>query len=81
MTEPLIHVPQLPGSALCAQADPDLWFPEKGGPIAAAKAVCNRCDVRTDCLRWALDNNERFGIWGGLSEPERQELRRRRRAA
>ena len=62
--------------ALCAQADPEAWFPEKGESTAQAKLVCSRCDVRTDCLQDALDNDERFGVWGGLSERERRTLRR-----
>ena len=62
--------------ALCAQTDPEAFFPEKGGSTREAKAVCQRCDVRDQCLRVALANDERFGIWGGLSERERRRLRR-----
>lgn len=36
-----------------------------------ALAVCERCPVRDDCLRHAVDNNERYGIWGGLTDRER----------
>ncbi len=63
--------------ALCAQTDPDAFFPEKGGSTRAAKKVCSECDVRTPCLELALQNDERFGIWGGLSERERRKLKRR----
>jgi WhiB family redox-sensing transcriptional regulator len=61
--------------ALCAQIDPEMFFPEKGGSTAEAKAVCARCDVRQQCLDYALDNGERFGIWGGLSERQRRRHR------
>lgn len=63
--------------ALCAETDPEAFFPEKGGTTAReAKRICAGCDVRSQCLETALDRNERFGIWGGLSERERQRLRR-----
>lgn len=63
--------------ALCAQTDPEAFFPEKGGSTREAKKVCLSCDVRGDCLEYALANDERFGIWGGLSERERRKLKRR----
>jgi WhiB family transcriptional regulator, redox-sensing transcriptional regulator len=63
--------------ALCAQTDPEAFFPEKGGSTREAKRVCGRCDVRGECLEYALANDERFGIWGGLSERERRRLKRR----
>ena len=63
--------------ALCAQTDPEAFFPEKGGSTREAKKVCSSCDVRAECLDYALANDERFGIWGGLSERERRKLKRR----
>ncbi len=66
-------------SALCLEFNGDMWFPEKGESPAAAKLLCGRCDVRAECLELALDTNEQFGIWGGLSAEERRGLRRRRR--
>ena len=63
--------------ALCAQTDPESFFPEKGGSTREAKKVCLACEVRSDCLEYALANDERFGIWGGLSERERRRLKRR----
>lgn len=62
--------------ALCAQTDPESFFPEKGGSTREAKRICESCEVRSDCLEYALENDERFGIWGGLSERERRKLRR-----
>jgi WhiB family redox-sensing transcriptional regulator len=63
--------------ALCAQTDPEAFFPEKGGSTRDAKKICSSCEVRAQCLEYALQNDERFGIWGGLSERERRKLRRR----
>jgi WhiB family redox-sensing transcriptional regulator len=63
--------------ALCAQTDPEAFFPEKGGSTREAKRVCLSCDVRGECLEYALSNDERFGIWGGLSERERRKLKKR----
>jgi hypothetical protein len=62
--------------ALCAQTDPDSFFPEKGGSTREAKAVCTRCPVQAECVDEALANGERYGIWGGLSERERRKITR-----
>ncbi len=62
--------------ALCAQTDPEAFFPEKGGSTREAKQVCRGCEVRAECLEYALEHDERFGIWGGLSERERRRLKR-----
>ncbi len=63
------------GEPLCAQTDPDAFFPEKGGSTQAAKQICAMCEVRLQCLDWAFANTMRFGIWGGLSERERRRIR------
>jgi WhiB family redox-sensing transcriptional regulator len=63
--------------ALCSQTDPEAFFPEKGGSTREAKKICVGCEVRDECLEYALEHDERFGIWGGLSERERRRLRRR----
>ena len=63
--------------ALCAQTDPEAFFPEKGGSTREAKKVCLGCDVRGECLEYALQNDERFGIWCGLSERERRKLKKK----
>ena len=63
--------------ALCAQTDPEAFFPEKGGSTREAKRICSGCEVRAECLEYALAHGERFGIWGGLSERERRRLKRR----
>ena len=67
--------------ALCAQTDPEAFFPEKGGSTREAKRVCQACEVRLECLEYALAHDERFGIWGGMSERERRKLRRAKRQA
>ena len=63
--------------ALCAQTDPEAFFPEKGGSTREAKRICQGCEVRAECLEYALAHDERFGIWGGLSERERRKLKKR----
>ena len=64
--------------ANCLGVDPDLFFPERGASTREAKEVCRGCEVRHDCLEFALQNGEKFGIWGGLSERERRRIRRQR---
>ena len=62
--------------ALCAQTDPELFYPEKGVSNRMAKRVCARCPVACQCLDYAMEHLEQFGIWGGKSERERQAMRR-----
>ena len=64
--------------ARCLDADPEAFFPEKGGSTREAKRICADCPVAEPCLEYALANDERFGIWGGLSERERRRVRRLR---
>lgn len=70
--------------AACRGLGPDLFFTERGTATKDAKAVCEGCPVREDCLEFALDTVQLFGVWGGKSEAERRRLRRgrgRRRAS
>ena len=62
--------------ALCSQTAPEAFFPEKGGSTRDAKRVCAQCEVREQCLKWAIDHDERFGIWGGMSERERRRYKK-----
>jgi WhiB family redox-sensing transcriptional regulator len=62
--------------ALCAQTGPEFFFPDPGSSTREAKRLCGICEERVACLEYALDNDERFGVWGGLSEKERLRLRR-----
>jgi WhiB family transcriptional regulator, redox-sensing transcriptional regulator len=73
-------------TAACRDTDPDLFFPVgTTGPaieqIESAKAVCQACDAQTLCLEYALATNQDSGIWGGTSEDERRQLRKRYQAA
>ncbi|MFB7455547.1 MULTISPECIES: WhiB family transcriptional regulator [unclassified Streptomyces] len=67
--------------ALCAQTGADFFFPEPGSSVREAKRICGMCEMRPACLEYALANDERFGVWGGLSEKERQALGRTGRTA
>jgi hypothetical protein len=60
--------------ALCAEIDPELFFPLKGKFLDAqnAKRICNRCELKQKCLEYALK-----GIWGGTNEPDRYKIRNR----
>lgn len=71
--------PRFRDTARCAETDPELFFPTKGGSAVTARWICARCESRTECLTWALDQNERFGIWGGTSPPERRKILARSR--
>lgn len=61
--------------ALCKEVDPEIFFPEKGCSTREAKQICGLCPVRSECLEYALDTGQRYGIYGGLSERERRRLR------
>lgn len=64
--------------ALCAETDPEAFFPEKGESSHEAKKVCaSGCPIRDFCLEFALANREEYGIWGGLSAVERRRLAQR----
>lgn len=68
-------------AARCKEMDPDLFFPvgTTGSAllqIDAAKSVCRTCSVASNCLEYALESNQEYGIWGGLTEEERRFMRR-----
>jgi len=68
--------------AVCRETDPDLFFPigttgQALLQIDRAKQVCNECTVQVSCLEFALETNQDSGIWGGTSEEERRDIRRR----
>jgi WhiB family redox-sensing transcriptional regulator len=69
--------------ALCADVDPELFFPPNGDPATEARHVCSQCPVTAECLAYALNSDEAYGIWGGLDPDERKNLSRtlRSRAA
>jgi WhiB family redox-sensing transcriptional regulator len=65
--------------ALCREVGPDLFHSETQGDTAvvrSARRVCRACPVAAECLQFALDNNEEFGVWGGTSPRERRRIKR-----
>lgn len=64
-------------NAYCRRVDAEIFFPKRGGSTRMAKLACGACVVRGDCLDYALANDERHGVWGGLTERERHGLKRR----
>lgn len=65
--------------ANCVGTDPEAWFPGKGGRVSGAqRRVCGACEVKGECLLYALTFNL-GGIWGGLTERERRTLKRQER--
>ncbi|MER7806126.1 WhiB family transcriptional regulator [Streptomyces sp900116325] len=65
---------------VCATTDPAIFFPEPGGSSAPAKRTCMACPVRTQCLDYALDTRQHWGVWGGLDQNELRRLIRARQA-
>jgi len=63
---------------LCGQSDPELFFPDKGESGKVAKRICLACPVRTACLRWAVDTQQQWGVWGGMTSRERRRIRKER---
>lgn len=91
MTEGLYtYLPLMPlrhpwmDDAACAANDPDLFFPEgKANDVVLgekrAVKVCTTCPVQAECLEYALANDERYGVWGGLTPTELNARKGRRR--
>ena len=68
--------------AACLTRDPEMFFPTGSSGAAVrqinrAKIVCSTCPVSAQCLRWAVEAGVDHGVWGGLSEVERKNLKRR----
>lgn len=68
----------------CRELDPELWYPERAdgtrGDTRAAKQTCGWCPVRLECLVYALERREPYGIWGGMTAPERRKILARKNA-
>ena len=62
----------------CREVPPETFFPSDGLGVIRAQRICATCEVSVQCLEFALENGEKFGIWGGMSERERRRLRRAR---
>jgi WhiB family redox-sensing transcriptional regulator len=76
--------PEFDGTQLCAETDPELFFPDRGGTPREAKAICGRCEFREPCLAYALTATDPHGyppggVWGGTTAQERRRLRQRER--
>lgn len=67
-----VSIPLLSKPGRCAEVDPEIFFPDRGESGREAKLVCKGCEVRQECLEFAMRNREKFGVWGGLSENERR---------
>lgn len=63
----------------CNGIDPDVFFPHTAADEKHAKSICQGCEVRSECLEFAIAQREDHGIWGGASERERRSIIRRRR--
>ena len=68
-------------AAACRDVDPEMFFPvgTTGAALeqtAAAKAACATCPVQEQCLSFAVTTNQEYGVWGGLDEDERRDVRR-----
>ncbi|MPZ61585.1 MAG: hypothetical protein GEU93_09875 [Propionibacteriales bacterium] len=71
----MLTLPQPPvwvADALCAQVDPEIFFPRKGEPNTAARRVCAACPVAAECRAHAIRSGEPHGIWGGLTAQQRR---------
>lgn len=72
-------------NAACLKKDPELFFPvgepNEGSPALAqanaAKEICNGCEVQETCLQYALETGQDSGVWGGMTEQERRDMKRR----
>ena len=71
-----LDFPEWMSRGLCAETDPEAFFPEKGAPSRSARQVCAVCPVRDQCLEYAMEHDERFGIWGGTSARQRRALKK-----
>lgn len=72
--------PDWTSEALCAQADPSIFFPPKGGRITAARRICARCPVAEPCLEYGLEHDDAYGIYGGMTVEQRARIKRKRAA-
>lgn len=77
-TLPTLEVPAEAwvSDALCPQVDADIFYVNKGGSTGPAKAICAMCPVAEQCLQYAIEHDERWGVWGGKSERERRAIKR-----
>lgn len=67
--------PEWKREAICSSVDPEIFFADRAQNYQVAKRICARCPVALVCLQYALENDEEFGVWGGLSERERSRVK------
>ena len=77
----LTRRPRWQSLAECKGEPVELFIPDRGGPSARAKQLCARCQVRAECLKYALAVPDLVGYWAGTNERERRRLRAARRRA
>jgi|ERR1035437_4840750 hypothetical protein len=65
------------GRMACSGLGHDGFYPPNGESPKEALTICRGCEVRVECLQHALDNNERDGVWGGITESRRRKSRRK----
>lgn len=65
---------QIHGSCSQPGAQRELWFPAKDSQAEPAKRICRTCPVVIQCRDWALTHHEQAGVWGGLSEGDREAI-------
>lgn len=75
---PTLELPAWADRAACTTQDTETFFPEsiKAAAATPAKRVCWDCPVRKTCVSWALGTRQKYGIWGGLTERERERIHR-----
>lgn len=71
----LVRPPAWMEQALCTQTDPEAFFPERGCSARPALATCHGCPVEAECLAHAIANDERDGVWGGVTERHRRAMK------
>ncbi|WLD46779.1 WhiB family transcriptional regulator [Candidatus Nanosynbacter lyticus] len=78
-TQPEAAIANWRNKANCRDSDPDMFFPESKDRRYAEEAlkVCRGCKVKEDCLDHAIENDEKYGIWGGMTPEARKKLSRR----
>lgn len=76
----LIPMPHWAEKGLCRNMDPEIFFIDADAdadfPNPVALAACDRCPIQAACLNWAMETNERNGVWGGTTPRQREKLRR-----
>lgn len=73
-------IPEVPAwhkDAVCTNHEPELWFPVSVRQAWLPVNICNNeCPVRAECLKWALDKQVKYGVWGGKTEQQRERMLR-----